>query len=114
MLYATGRSDSRSQWAQETFSPRPKTTLISVIPPWSKEEFVFMFKQRVASITLFVLGCLAAFPAAALAQRGSGIAGVVRDTSGGVLPGVTVEAASPALIEKVRSVATDADGRYSL
>src|SRR4030095_1802979 len=43
-------------------------------------------------------------PGVASAQQGtaSGIAGVVRDTSGAVLPGVTVEAASPALIEKVR------------
>jgi hypothetical protein len=38
--------------------------------------------------------------ASATAQQGSGIAGVVRDDSGAVLPGVTVEAASPALIEK--------------
>lgn len=42
------------------------------------------------------------------------IAGVVRDTSGGVLPGVTVEAASPALIEKIRSVLTDATGQYRI
>ena len=38
----------------------------------------------------------------------------MRDTSGAVLPGVTVEAASPALIEKVRSVATDASGQYKI
>ena len=42
------------------------------------------------------------------------IAGVVRDTSGAVLPGVTVEAASPALIEKVRSVVTDSQGLYRI
>ena len=40
--------------------------------------------------------------------------GVVKDTSGGVLPGVTVEAASPALIEKVRTVVTDGEGRYNI
>src|SRR6188472_105819 len=40
------------------------------------------------------------------------ITGVVRDPSGAVLPGVTVEAASPALIEKVRSVTTDGSGQY--
>jgi hypothetical protein len=51
-------------------------------------------------------------PAAAWAQ--SSIVGVVRDSSGGVLPGVTVEAASPALIEKVRSIATDSEGRYRI
>jgi len=54
------------------------------------------------------------FPSATWAQQASGIAGVVRDTSGGVLPGVTVEAASPALIEKVRTVVTDGEGRYNL
>ena len=51
-------------------------------------------------------------PSAAYAQ--SGIAGVVRDTSGAVLPGVTVEAASPALIEKTRAVVTDASGQYRI
>jgi len=49
-----------------------------------------------------------------LAQQASGIAGVVRDGSGAVLPGVTVEAASPALIEKVRTVVTDGEGRYNV
>lgn len=49
-------------------------------------------------------------PAAVLAQ--GAITGVVRDVSGAVLPGVTVEAASPVLIEKVRSVITDATGQY--
>jgi hypothetical protein len=51
-------------------------------------------------------------PAAAVAQ--AALTGVVRDPSGGVLPGVTVEAASPALIEKVRSVATDGTGQYRI
>ncbi|PYR37514.1 MAG: hypothetical protein DMF90_06425, partial [Acidobacteria bacterium] len=52
-------------------------------------------------------------PATALAQ-GSSIAGVVRDSTGGVLPGVTVEAASPVLIEKVRTVVTDDQGLYRI
>ena len=59
----------------------------------------------------FVLG-LTLFPALAHAQ--GSLAGVVKDTSGAVLPGVTVEAASPALIEKVRSVATDATGQFKI
>ena len=50
-------------------------------------------------------------PAAAWAQSGA-IAGTVKDTTGAVLPGVTVEVASPALIEKVRSATTDAQGQY--
>jgi hypothetical protein len=41
------------------------------------------------------------------AQQSSGVTGIVHDTSGAVLPGVTVEAASPILIEKSRSVVTD-------
>ena len=54
------------------------------------------------------------WPASALAQSGSGIAGVVTDTSGAVLPGVTVEAASPALIEKLRAAVTDGAGLYRI
>ncbi|MQA31130.1 MAG: TonB-dependent receptor plug domain-containing protein [Luteitalea sp.] len=50
----------------------------------------------------------------ARAQSPSGIAGVVRDTSGAVLPGVTVEASSPALIEKLRAVVTDGQGQYNI
>ena len=42
------------------------------------------------------------------------LAGTVRDTSGGVLPGVTVEASSPALIEQTRTVVTDGQGRYKI
>src|SRR5947209_16731561 len=42
------------------------------------------------------------------------IAGVARDVSGAVLPGVTVEASSPALIEKVRSAVTDSQGNYKI
>src|SRR5918998_3482624 len=51
-------------------------------------------------------------PTIAFAQ--ASITGTVRDTSGAVLPGVTVEAASPALIEKVRSVVTDESGQYRI
>jgi hypothetical protein len=51
-------------------------------------------------------------PGVATAQ--SGIAGVVKDTSGAVMPGVTVEASSPALIEKVRSAVTDGQGQYKV
>ena len=54
--------------------------------------------------------CVLLLPVAAYAQ--ASITGVVRDTSGAVLPGVTVEASSPALIEKVRSVVTDGGGQY--
>src|SRR5688500_9881884 len=48
----------------------------------------------------------------ALAQ--ATIAGVVRDSSGGALPGVTVEATSPSLTEKVRTAVTDGTGQYRI
>ena len=54
------------------------------------------------------------FAGAAWAQQASGIAGLVKDTSGAVLPGVTVEASSPALIEKARTAVTDGEGRYNI
>src|SRR5882672_5369109 len=44
----------------------------------------------------------------------SALAGVVKDSTGAVLPGVTVEAASPVLIERVRSVTTDSSGLYRI
>src|SRR5689334_24111072 len=54
-------------------------------------------------------------PFSVLAQSSTGaIAGVARDTTGAVLPGVTVEAASPALIEKVRTAITDEQGNYKI
>src|ERR1700758_780518 len=66
-------------------------------------------------VTSFVvlLGLLLV-PSRAWSQASGSIAGAVTDTTGAVLPGVAVEAASPALIEKVRSVVTNADGRYSI
>ena len=65
---------------------------------------------------LILSGALLLMPATVLAQSVStgSITGVVRDTSGGVLPGVTVEAASPALIEKVRSAVSDTSGVYRI
>jgi len=70
-----------------------------------------MFSSR-WRVGLALLVCLMAWPSVARAQ--SAIAGIVRDTSGAVLPGVTVEASSPALIEKTRSVVTDGEGRYQI
>ncbi len=68
------------------------------------------------TLTLFVLlsAALLLLPASTHAQSNSGIAGVVKDTSGAVLPGVTVEAASPALIEKVRTAVTDGAGQFKI
>src|SRR5688572_29535026 len=62
---------------------------------------------------MILAGCLV-LPALAVGQTAAGVAGTVRDTSGAVLPGVTVEAASPALIEKVRTAVTDEAGQYRI
>ena len=75
-------------------------------------------KQQPITQHLFftALACLCAIglPAMARAQGGATITGIVRDPSGAVLPGVTVEASSPVLIEKVRSVVSAGDGQYRI
>jgi hypothetical protein len=68
--------------------------------------------MRSLSRILFAVTCLLTLPAAVYAQ--ASIAGTVRDTSGAVLPGVTVEASSEALIEKTRSVVSDGTGQYRI
>jgi hypothetical protein len=75
-----------------------------------------MINATVVRVTrLCALACLALlWYAPATAQTASGLSGVVRDTSGAVLPGVVVEAQSPALIEKVRTATTDNEGRYGI
>jgi len=64
-------------------------------------------------VGLLVIG-FAWLPLDAAAQQTGSIAGLVTDASGSVLPGVTVEASSPALIEKVRVVVTDGTGQYRI
>ena len=73
-----------------------------------------MSAQRPASFAAIVV--LLLLPNGGWAQSGTSgtLAGVVKDPSGAVIPGVTVEASSPALIEKVRSVTTDDQGQYKI
>jgi hypothetical protein len=61
---------------------------------------------------IVLVSLLTIVPASAYAQ--ATLAGIVRDPSGGVLPGVTVEASSPVLIEKVRTAITDSTGVYQI
>src|SRR5688572_197077 len=72
--------------------------------------------RRTSMRQIFRVACVLAVilfhPALALAQ--ATLAGTVRDASGAVLPGVTVEASSPALIEKVRTTTTDDSGQYRI
>ena len=69
--------------------------------------------MRSLTVRCFVFFALVLAPAMASAQT-STINGTVRDASGGVLPGVTVEVSSPALIEKTRSTVTSGSGTYSI
>ena len=72
-----------------------------------------MYAQRIVRV---VMGwCFLLLPAIVWAQAETGnIVGIVRDTSGAVIPGVSVEAASPALIEKARTTVSDEQGRYRI
>jgi hypothetical protein len=71
-------------------------------------------KTRRLGIVSFAFALLLMLPSVARAQSGSAIGGVVRDTSGAVMPGVTVEVASPELIEKVKTGITDERGLYQI
>ncbi|HEV3057820.1 MAG TPA: carboxypeptidase regulatory-like domain-containing protein [Vicinamibacterales bacterium] len=64
--------------------------------------------------TVGVLLVLTACAGIARAQTAAGLTGIVKDATGAVLPGVSVEAASPALIERVRSTVTDGQGRFNI
>jgi len=68
--------------------------------------------RRVVLCTALLWAAVFLLPRTSHAQVA--IAGVVKDTSGAVMPGVTVEASSPALIEKTRSVVTDTAGQYKI
>jgi len=68
--------------------------------------------MRTVFRVLFAFVTLVLAPASLWAQ--GAITGVIKDASGAVLPGVTVEAASPVLIEKVRSVVSDDTGQYRI
>src|ERR1043165_9986315 len=70
-------------------------------------------RRFVVSVTLVGTIWLPGYAHAQSATSGA-IAGLVKDTSGAVLPGVTVEASSPVLIEKVRTVVTDDKGEFKI
>jgi len=69
--------------------------------------------RKTVMVVLVVFGALI-LPVLSYGQGLGTIAGVVKDNSGAVLPGVTVEAASPALIEKLRSTVTNESGQYTI
>ena len=70
--------------------------------------------KRILKTWIVLVVCGAFVPVAAYAQAQASITGVVKDTSGAVVPGATVEASSPALIEKSRTVTSDGAGQYRI
>ena len=72
------------------------------------------WKRRVLAVACVLITAFFPIRAHGQSSTSGAIAGEVTDTSGAALPGVTVEAGSPALIEKVRSVVTDGQGRYNI
>ena len=68
--------------------------------------------MRVVLRALVITAAVVFFPSSVLAQ--ASITGSVKDDSGALLPGVTVEATSPVLIEKIRSAITDGSGQYRI
>src|SRR4051812_27370496 len=89
------------------YLPSATERLLRSIVPFLEESM-----RKTLVVGLFAVASLLVFPLAARAQ--GLIAGSVRDPSGAVLPGVTVEAASPALIEKTRSAVSDGAGQYKI
>ena len=69
--------------------------------------------NRMTRLAIVAL-CVMCLPIVSAAQTGSAITGVAQDATGAVLPGVTVEASSPALIEGVRVGVTDGQGVYRI
>src|SRR5687768_1258309 len=87
------------------------STLPAPPPPRLRRDLAEALRAKAGARLCLAATCLL-MPLAAHPQ--SMIAGVVRDASGAVLPGVTVEASSPVLIEKVRTAVSDGTGQYRI
>jgi hypothetical protein len=74
----------------------------------------FSWNGRVGRACAVIAAAIVILAAPAVAWAQAAIAGTVKDTSGALLPGVTVEASSPALIEKVRAAVSDGTGQYRI
>ena len=72
------------------------------------------WNERVGRVCAAMFAALIILTVPAVVWAQAAIAGTVKDTSDALLPGVTVEAASPALIEKVRTAVTDGTGQYRI
>src|SRR6185369_17198902 len=75
---------------------------------------VIVNARRCTGLGILVAGVLLGSAWAHAQSIRPSVTGVVTDSSGAVLPGVTVEVTSPALIERVRSAVTDGGGTYRI
>ena len=107
-LYGSVRLVQREQNSRFDPYSGPKTAFFLNIGTAALLEADMRSLARVATLFAFVL------LVPALARGQGSITGLVRDSSGAVLPGVSVEAASPALIEKVRTAVSDGAGQYRI
>src|SRR5688500_17094985 len=87
----------------------PAGLFVPSADPHAKGSFLM---RRLRGTVPLIVACVLLFPG--LAQAQASLAGVVRDNTGAVLPGVTVEATSPVLIEKSRTAVTDGSGQYRI
>src|SRR5215510_4010413 len=112
---ACWRAAIRARFHMSSLRNHGITTAIATQSEVGHSDGTLRRDKGMRSFARLLLGaaCLALLPSIASAQT-SAIAGTVKDTSGAVLPGVTVEVASPALIEKTRSSVTDGSGQYKV
>src|SRR5207247_4294060 len=107
---APGRGSAGAAFSRTMtdFAATEEETMVSRIlgALLTAREMMSHKSSAAVAITLVLL-----FACAARAQGTAGISGAIRDTTGAVLPGVTVEASSPALIEKTRTVMSDESGQ---
>src|SRR5713226_4072131 len=82
--------------------------------PWKMRMADGMAQVGRIALGMFAGVVLVSQFAGAQSATAAAIAGVARDATGAVLPGVTVEASSPALIERVRTAITDGQGQYKV
>jgi len=94
----------------------PVTTMSQTHDSSKRYAFMKTWTRSLAVVPHLLALCLVITPTALHAQSATSgaIAGTARDATGAVLPGVTVEASSPTLIEKVRSAVSDGNGEYKI
>src|ERR1044072_792253 len=115
LLHAMGlQSAATQQLGAFAAADRRPLALQQATTPWRGARCMNQSANRMRRVFAIATMCAALQIVPAVVWAQATITGTVKDTSGAVLPGVTVEASSPALIERVRSVVSDATGQYRI